>query len=435
MRLIIANDLDDWIVKKTDIRAWALRILWFAEAGDVIIAMDQPDRDFVNYVAKMKGFDPCELTFYIPGGNRYDGRLFDHLSLNNPEFVRAVTVDVANATDVLVNWSSPLVAVFLDQVGLADRWPGCLVFAQGGAELFNSKATFRALAATADVPIRSGMVCRSVEAAAQATSALLARNLAVVIKTALGSAGAGNHILTVEPGLDAAGAGCKYMSVVDNDISAIVEFWRQHWSWASSSGAYPAIVEAFLPDARTIYAEYLCDQDGARLGVVGELEFRSRIAAGDTVPVRNIKPDVHARLVCESQRLANVYWSLGYRGPISVDALLSINDEVVFTEANAQITGSTHLYRVILQTIAGDGRHISQMFSPESWAINSTDHFLQILRNSGCEYDPKIRRGIIITTPRIGAGTAGPITFSIVYGHTSEREDIMLSLQREFDRQ
>lgn len=435
MRLIIANDLDDWIVKKTDIRAWALRVLWFVEAGDVIITMDLPDRDFVEYVAEIKGVDPSKLKFFTPSGNRYDGKIFDHLSLNDPEFIRVVAAEVAEATDVLVNWPSPLVAAFLGRVGLADRWPGYSVFAQGAAELFNNKSVFRAIAAGVGVPIARGTVCRSMEAAVQATSALLALNRAVVIKTALGSAGAGNHILTYEPSLNAAGAGCKYISVVRDVAGAVLEFWREHWTWASSSGAYPAIVETFHPDARTIYAEYLCEDDGARLGGIGELEFRDRSAAGDTVPVKNIEPDVRARLVGESQRLADVYWALGYRGPISADAIVSINGAVMFTEVNAQVTGSTHLYRVLLQKIAGDRRQITQRFSPESWVIGSTDHFMQMLRRSGCGYDHKRRRGIIISTPRIGAGTAGPIAFAIVYERSGEREEIMQALQSEFDRQ
>ncbi|WP_315765130.1 MULTISPECIES: hypothetical protein [unclassified Bradyrhizobium] len=432
MRLIIANDLDDWIVRKTDIRAWSQRMLWFAEQNDVVVSMCSPDPEFVQYVGELKGIDSTTWSFHTPPNNRFGGKMFDHMSLMDPEFVSSIAKDATRATDVLVSWPSPLVAQFVDRIGVSDRWPGYPVFAQAASELFNSKAAFRVFAAGNDVPIAHGTVCRSIDAAAYATSNLLTSNGAAVIKKALGSAGAGNHILTTETDLDVGGAGCKYLSVIENRSASILEFWREHWAWASSSGAYPVVVEAFQRGARTIYAEYECADDGVCLGCIGELKFSDRSPIGDTVPVVDLGPDERRILLDESLKLANAYWKLGYRGPLSADAIVATDGAVTFTEVNAQVTGSTHVYRILLR-LAGAGRKVSQVFSPQNWMIESTSQFMSMIRRLGCAYDATSRRGIIVTTPRIGSERTGPIAFATVYERPDEREDMLRALQNEFD--
>jgi hypothetical protein len=432
MRLIIANDHDDWITKKADIRAWAQRMLWFAEENDIIITMSAPDIEFSQYVATLKGIDLSKIIFKVLPDGRFDRKMFDHLALMDREFIASVARDAVGTTEVLVSWPSPLVAEFVERIGLADRWLGQAVFSQGASELFNSKANFRAFATAAEVPISRGTVCRTKDEAILATCSLLTTSKAIIVKMALRCAGDGNHILTTNPDLAVGHAGSRYYTVVPDTPDAIAAFWKDQWIWASASNMHPVVVEAFQPNGRTIYAEYDCAKGGVHLGGIGELKFSDRRASSDTVPIVDLAPAVRTALLDESLKLATSYWRLGYRGPLSADAIIGTDGQLIFTEVNAQFTGSTHVYRILHEQIVGEGRQVAQMFAPPEWAIESTGFFIAGLKRSGYIYDVSSRRGVIVVTPKIGAGKTGPIVFAVVYERLDELQVILAALQAEF---
>jgi hypothetical protein len=424
-RLIIANDLDDWIVRKKDVRAWAQRMLWFAEPGDVVVAMAPPDAAFLAHVAGVKGFDPGELTVHVIPAGRFEG-MVDHLALDTDEFAALVRPYAASATEVLAAWPSPHVASFVERLGIADRWPGHALFAQGACEPLNSMGGFRAWAAAAGAPISRGSVCRSKDDAVRASADLLASTRAIVVKKAHGGAGAGNHIVTTSAEVELERAGGKYVTVLDGSAASVASFWDEHWEWASAGGAYPVVVEEFQAGARSIYAEFDCSAEGARLCAIGELSFGHRQLERETVPAQGVAELARERLIAGARRLADYYWALGYRGPLSADAVVSPSDEVVFTEVNAQYTGSTHLYRV-LGALAGDDRVVTQVTTPPFWPIASTEGFLAGVAASGCSFDPVERRGIVAVTPRIGAESLGPLVLAVIH---APEEDVGTTLAR-----
>lgn len=432
-RLIVANDLDDWIVQKKDVRAWAQRMLWFAEAGDIVVTMSAPDPDFVEHVALVKGFDASTLAFRTMPPGRFAG-MFDHLALLDPAFLEGVAADVAKVDEVIAAWPSPHVATFVERLGIAHRWPGHALFAQGACEPLNSMGGFRAWATGARVPISRGTVCRSVDDAVRATTDLLLSCDAVMVKKAHAGAGAGNHIVTRRPDLDLQRAGGKYVSILDDGDQAVAAFWAERWPWASADGAYPVVIEEFQQGARSLYAEFDCGLEGVALGAVGELHFVSRQLVQETVPAQDVTERARDILVTAGRRLAQYYWDLGYRGPLSADAVVGTGDRVVFTEVNAQYTGSTHLYRVLATRLGGPGRVVTQLTSPEFWPITSTRAFLDALDHTGAGFDPQTRRGIVAVTPRIGTEPTGPLVLAIVHAPEDDIGTILAELDPMLSR-
>lgn len=421
MKLIVANDVDEWIVRKRDIRAWTHRMLWFAENDDVVIAPGPFDPDFVDHVCSVVGVDPDSLRLIELASGRADG-MVDH-SLLREDRVRSAVAEVSDRVEaVTAAWASPHVANFVDALGLGHRWPGAAAFSQGAVELFNSLASFRALAVAAGAPIAPGTVCRSLDDALAASRALLADHGAIVIKKAHGGAGAGNHIIRGDDSVDVRGAGGRFVSTLR--VEELADFWHQRWEWASADHRYPVVVESFVRSARSLYAEFNVRDEGVAPGAIGELVFRDRAMASETVPAQAVPEAAAERLSAHGFALSQTYWQLGYRGPLSADAVLAPDGGVVFTEVNAQYTGSTHLYGAVLRC-AGPGRIVTQLTTPEEWRLRSARDFLEAARRSETLWDARSRRGVVLITPRIGSGDTGPLVFAIVHENPEETGSIV----------
>ena len=429
MRLLIANDVDEWMVRKRDIRAWTQRILWFAAQGDLLVVTNPLDEQFVQHVAKLKGFNADSLKVHVLPKGRFDGKIFDHLAMLDESFVSEVAKDVAGITEVFALWPSPHVATFVDRLGLHEKWSGIALFSQGACEMFNSKGNFRNFATSAGVSISNGSVCRSKDDAIAISRALLMKSSAVIVKKAHGGAGAGNHILTLEKDLESDHAGGHYLTILENVEKDIESFWEERWDWSTSFGAYPVVVEEFERDARSIYAEYFCSEYGPTLRAIGELQFINRQLERETFPVTDLEPLERHALTEQSGILANYYWKLGYRGFLSADSVITKYGKVTFTEVNARVTGSTHLYSVLVEQIGGVDRKVTQLTSLPGWEFDGVSSFLSLVEEAGCTFDQRTRKGVVAVTPQVGDGTTGPLIFAVIHEDANEVDSTISCLQ------
>jgi len=338
-----------------------------------------------------------------------------------PEPSEAIRPDVAGVTEVLAAWNSPAVAEFVQRLGIAGRWPGASFFAQNAAELVNSMGSFRAFAAA--VPVADGRVCRTQDDARLAMTGLLARHDAVMVKKAHGGAGAGNQIVSRDPDLATGHAGGTYTHTLGPGERGVADFWQERWDWASSGGRYPVVVERFVPDAQSVYAEFFADDAGVRLRELGELIFAQRSLTMEVVPLRGLAASVRDRLVDAAHRLAAYYHRLGYRGHLSCDAVVH-GDAFTFTEVNAQVTGSSHLYGIIGHRIVDvwrdPQRSVTQCVTESGWRTVNFAGFLAVLTELGCAYDPATRKGVVAVTPHIGGDERGPIVYAMAHETPTE---------------
>jgi hypothetical protein len=125
-----------------------------------VILSTTPDQDFLAYSLSLTGVDPATVRVVVAPSGRYGGRLLDPETLTDPQFIAAVLDACDSAIDeVFALWPSASVARFARTLGVPDAFCGAAFFAQGGGELCNNKAVFRAIAAGASVPIPAGDVC------------------------------------------------------------------------------------------------------------------------------------------------------------------------------------------------------------------------------------------------------------------------------------
>ncbi|MEU6405913.1 hypothetical protein [Streptomyces sp. NPDC046985] len=422
MRILIGNHIDPSIRARGDMRAWTQRLLWFARPGDLLILCCEPDTAFVDYALAHTGVKREELTVLAAPAGAYGERLLDPASLTVPAFVEQVRAalgpDGAGAvSEVFALWPSAAVARLADALGVADRFPGAAFFGQGGGEIGNNKANFRALAAAAGVPILPGRICRSRIEAIEATGALLDTSAsgAVVVKQAHNGAGVGNQLLVRDQEMAVDHVGARHLHHLAPGVDGVAAYWAERWPWASGERRWPVVVEEFAPGADAVYSEHYASEDGTRATETGRLLYVGRRLSHQVVPLDGVTAPVRAALLGGGTRLADAYRAFGYRGHLSADALVLPDGKVVFTEVNAQVSGSLHIYQSIAHAIvdvtAEPARQVVEYHVPPTWAVPSFAAFLAALDELDLTYDPATRTGVIVSMPAIPLAPGEPVQF------------------------
>ncbi|MBF6333238.1 hypothetical protein [Nocardia transvalensis] len=432
MRILVGNHIDGSIRQRKDMRSWTQRILWFARAGDLVVLPDHPDREFLTYVTELTGVDPGTLHVHVPPPGTSGHHLLDLGRLEDPGFVRQVVADLADVSEVFPLWPSAQVARFAHALGLQKELPGYDFLSQGGGELVNSKANFRALAAAAGVPIAPGEVVRSVDEAVAAMTRLLADCDAVVVKQAHNGAGSGNQIVT-RGDIETAHAGTKHQYRLAASPDAIGEYWRQRWAWASANDRFPVVVEEFRQRCRTVFAEHAVEDEGIRFTEGGTLHYVNHWLSHQTVPLRGLSDDARELLLAGARQLANIYRAVGFRGYMSPDAVLDENGRVIFTEVNAQVSGSAHLWDILAHRVVDvdsePQRSVVEYHWPKHWRVASPSELLVVAKELGCQYNPRTRTGIIVSTP---FDPLRGVVFALAYDHAEWRDEMRDALEQRF---
>jgi hypothetical protein len=434
MRILIGNHIDDTLLSQRDQRAFSQRIFWFAKDHDLVILSSDPDAEFLGYVSSLTGLDIGSLAICITPPGKFEGRLFDPDTLGDERFVLEVAERLRGrppVTEIFALWPSAQVAELGVALGLPDAMPGARFFQQQGDELANNKGNFRAFAAAAGVPIAEGAVCRSPTHAEQVMTRLLEMG-PVMVKQAHNGAGRGNQLVAAAGRAPQEHPGAAQVCELPAGAGAVAAYWKQHWGWASAGGRLPVVVERFVPGASTIYAEFHADDAGVRHTEAGSLGFAGGRLVAETVPLRNVSDGVRERLLSLGARLARTYWSFGYRGHMSADALVDAAGNVTFTELNARIGASLHLYQALAQDIVqvnrNPARTVTQYVSPQTWKLRSVGQFLDAAAQAEVDYDRSTRTGVIACMALAGEPGAGGLLFCIAHADDAGRQEMLQRL-------
>jgi hypothetical protein len=410
VKILIGNHIDPAIRDRGDLRAWTQRVLWFARDGDAVVLCCDADPEFLAYATALTGTDPQSLAFFkVPEGDHGEG-LVDPRCLASPQFAARVTRALGRsrldgAQEVFALWPSASVSALAARLGIGDRFPGAGFFSQGGGELCNSKAVFRALAAAAGVPVPRGAVCRSPREAEAATRELLAARGGVVVKQAHNGAGAGNQLVVQDPALALDHAGARHLHQLGDGPDPVGDYWARQWGWASAGGRFPVVVEELVPHVVSAYSEHHASDAGTVPTGAGTLHYARRRLARQAVPLAGPAAAARGQLLDGGTRLAGAYRALGYRGYLSADAVITPDGQAVFTEVNAQVSGSLHIYQVIAGQVVRAGgtpeRTVAEYHSPATWTTAGLREFLAAASDLGCAWDPAARTGVIASMPLI----------------------------------
>lgn len=426
MKILILNDEDVWMARKRDIRSWTFRGLWFANAGDIVVAMDDLPVDFVRHVAETKGFNPKSLSLVVAppgeyGRGEFDGRILSDATVMakikaNPSFHE---IDCIEAL-----WPTPSVAHLAMDLKIPNLLPGCAFISSCGYEPANSKAFFRAIASAAGVSIPEGYVARSEREALDHSLRLFSLGDAIIVKRDHGGAGGGNHLVKSPTwGGDASIAGAARVTELEKISSRTLgEFWGNHWEWMSNSGSAPVVLETHVSGWDTFYAEFRIGDDCISGPHLGQLTFSDGGLTLEVLPSRPEGDGMHK--LCENALiLAEKYQAIGYRGYLSADAIVSPQGSVLFTEVNSRYTGSTHLYSVMKSLPVAIENESPRIVMQAQLPQTSLSETLSNWRQRGIAYSSKYGVGAVALTPELG-GIDGPIAFNAIGRSLDEAQRI-----------
>jgi hypothetical protein len=120
---------------------------------------------------------------------------------------------------------------------------------------------------------------------------------------------------------------------------------------------------------------------------------------------------------------------------MSTDAVVTSAGELTFTEVNARVGGSLHLYQVIAHRIVNvhnrPERTVGQYLTAAHWKIRDLDHFLAVTSELGVDYDPATRKGVLAAMPLAGEPGRGGLLFCVAY---AERDEQAVVFRRLDDR-
>ncbi|MBB5120279.1 hypothetical protein AF335_17605 [Streptomyces eurocidicus] len=397
-RVLVGNDFSE------DVRTdrgwtgwWVQRLAWFAADGDVLVLPAAVDEDFLAYVTALTGVDRASLTVVVPPGGEDSmltpGRLAD------PAFLAELRSAVGDrpVTEIFSLWPDATVARLARALGAPSALAGHGFVDQGGGPLTNSKSLFRTLAGGAGVPVPAGAVATSKEVAETVIVELLAGGEPVMVKHDFLSGGHGNEILSTTDGIRPIGA---RRAVTVPDRAAVRAYLDERWEWLTGGGRSRPVVEQYHRDSSAYFTEYRISDEGVELTGDGEL-LSAPYAVGQVMPCVGLEPEVMRALVDGGRELCESLHAMGYRGMCATDAIVTPRREVLFTEYNGRITGSTHIYGVLGKKIIGDGygtdRIILERVWPEGWSVDSFTDALERLTAAGHAYDPATRTGVLFT--------------------------------------
>jgi hypothetical protein len=399
----------------------ALRLLWFAQPGDVVVLPYPPRREYLEYLTTLTGTDPESLVVLCPPPGVFGTDLLTPDRTADPGFreqLRAAVKD-RGVDRVLAVFKDVPVTRLAAAVGLTV--PGHAFSAQGGDAFINSKAVFRAVAAGAGAPIVEGLATTQLTEARDMVAELLAAGHSAIVKREFSAGGAGNEILSPVAGVRAAGA---LTAVVLADATAVTDYFARRWDWLTAGGQHRLVVERYLADCDTVYGEYLIDEDGAELSGIGEILMEPG-PIGEIVPAQALNPAGQAALVDAGMRVCRVLHLMGYRGYLSTDAVLTPGGEIFLTETNGRMSGSTHLHVVIHRRLL-DTVHRGRRVALElhDWPVPSFAAAAERLSAAGLAFDRSTGSGVVLTSDLMPDGT---LTYCVV----AEDIDSARAVQRE----
>lgn len=385
----------------------AQRMLWFARDGDVLVLPRLPRPEYLDYVTGLTEVDPASLALFAPPEGVLGADLLTPDRLADTRFRHQVREAVrGRAVDrVLAVFHDVPTVEFVDAVGLRSALPGWAFSTQDGNALVNSKAVFRAVAAGAGVPIAPGWVVSRPGEMATALAGMLASGESVIVKQEFQSGGMGNEVLSADGGVRLAGAP---RLVVLPESEAVTGYVARRFDELTQGGRHRLVIERYLADCDTVYAEYLVGAGGEVLQGTGEL-LMEPVVVGEVVPAQALTGEAEDTLVAEGRKLCGAFRAMGYRGYLSTDAVLTPAGEVVFTETNGRLSGSTHLHAVVRSRLVPEPyRKRRVLLERGGWSVPSFASAVERLDETGLAFDPRTGTGVVLTGDLMPDSTVTP---------------------------
>ncbi|MQL61919.1 hypothetical protein F6Q10_04600 [Streptomyces vinaceus] len=400
----------------------AQRMAWCLREGDVLVLPMAMKEEFLHYVASHLRFSPHSVKVLTPPPGRMGDGILSRDRLLEGDFLAELreVVRLDGVDRVLPFHFESTVAALARELGVDVTTPGFGLLDQGGGRLLNSKSTFRALAGGAGIPVPDGIVCSAVQEAAEFLwEHLLSQGHSGILKRDLHVAGYGNEIISTRADFEPVGA---QRAVVIPDRETLDKYLTERWPWLTDNERNLVVIERYFTGSNPICIEFNISEHGVEMVGHGEMRVNGHVWPAPSA--RNYAfPDLleMAQRLCESVRV------MGYRGVVSVDAIVVPDGRILVNEINCRVSGSTHIYQVRDRVIGPEYRNQRVLVELRRCSFPSFSRTLDALTASGLAYDPQTRTGVLLTVDD-GSSSGGYGEYCVIAENATRAQQ----LEQEF---
>ncbi|ASW03742.1 peptide ligase PGM1-related protein [Paraburkholderia aromaticivorans] len=372
----------------------AMRHAWFAEPGDIVVLPRPLSHQMQIYIAELMEYDDGDVTFLAPElPSDFCGPMGLDILLGS-DFLPRVreAIDTDNEWTIWPYYHDRDVDTFVNALGIRRREGTNPFLSEGGAELFNDKRIFRAMAAGRLIPIADGCSVSSLIELSQAVQHLIEVTGSVIVKQDRHSSTDGNLVVTKVRGISGQGAS-EVLEFVGNGADALNTIWER----LGYEGA-ALVVEAYYPVKKILYAEFLIER------ATSSVHFRNwgspRMNPGCfglTIPPGEVPPFLAAKFISGATEVARIACDLGFDGLLDVDGIVTSQGDVIFNEVNGRTGGCSHVHAICEKLLGkGYGNRAVAATSNEV-RTRSLSRLMSRLRETGLAFDKRTQRGVVIT--------------------------------------
>jgi hypothetical protein len=389
----------------------AMRNVWLARPGDVVVATERPGDDFLSYLANVLGWQTQDgnapLRFVTPETGANSVVLNDEALLDK-QTIQALrrAIGAPDEWSMLACYQTAGTARLQEELRLGASGGQAIArrYAEHfGTDLLNRKSHFRQFAVGTGLPIPEGAIVTEETGLKRVIDALLPLTGNVMVKLDNGAGGTGNIVLSeVETGPSPGAFQSISLPVANGDDRT--EMVSALWQTLQERNSGSLVVEAYHPADAMFYLEFLIKPDGqAEFLNSGSIRLRrsadpaatSLFWVGLQLPAA-LPPARLAEATLHCGRLLQLAAMMGYRGHINIDAIITPDNQLLFNEANARWGGGTVLHEVASRLL-GSGftaSHVAASF--RDVPSPGFGRLVALLERSGLAFSAGNRCGIVV---------------------------------------
>lgn len=334
-----------------------VRFLWMIEPGDIILLDKLPSKQFMSYLCRIKKIPQDSFEIITPESDGMD--LSSQEVLLNEAVIKKIKATLINshAVTLFPYFFNATIIELANRLAIPidDRWRHLVK--NNVIEKLNDKTEFRNRANQHNIPHPIGTVCHSMEDLSEAIPQYLSSTGKIIIKQPSAGGGLGNIGVSYHDKDTFFGVHKNYLIKEDNIKLIAKEIWLQYTNRYHSQ----LIIEVYYPHTKTITAILNIDErNQIQLVNTGNIYFlpinTNQLNEQLSIPssIQAIQmPAVGAsqtsilNLIHYSYILAQQVQQTGYRGLLSVDAIITDDDKLKLTEINVRNGGETHINYLI----------------------------------------------------------------------------------------
>ncbi|WP_230480379.1 preATP grasp domain-containing protein [Nocardiopsis kunsanensis] len=366
----------------------ATSALWTAREGDALILPLTPGDEFREHVEAQTGVARDQVHI-VPGpGTAADPAVITGDVLLSREMIERVrsVVTAPEEWSLGAYYSDRTVAHLGDTLGIS--LPDHPFIREGGNELFNSKAIFRRLAAGAGVPVPIGGTASSPAMLERLLREILSETRAAIVKKDLSAGATGNVVISDDASTDFSGA--THLIEVDRN-SRFSELAQRLWEAQVPGGHGEVVVEEYHANSDSLYVELNVGDEGVDVLGWGR-ERMDPVWVGFEISRSLLSEKQREELLDVSVALGMLVFSLGYRGLMSVDAIIAENRNLYLNEINARVSGCTHIHGLLP---GADLSVDTTVLTRKDVFCPSFKHGIEALVREGIEWTPQ-KGGVLL---------------------------------------